>query len=467
MNLRPRLFHKLFAAIVIASFGSIVLFGAVAHWSMKRSFARYLNEARNERLDMLAARLATDYDPAQGFARLRDTPRAWRRLLRSLRDDAGPETGGPQLLPDRARHAFKLARHITLYDAERHIVAGRLPFGEATTTRPVSVDGRVVGWLGVPSLGPPGDARDRRFERRQMALLLIAALAAAVLAIPAAWWMARRLVLPIRRLGGAARALAEGDFAARVPTAGSDELGQLAQDFNLLARALEENESARRRWFADVSHELRTPLSILAGEIEAARDGVRALDMRLLDSLGAESERLGQLVEDLYLLARADIGALDFEFAPVSFADLVTQALVRFEHRLAAAGLTVGRELDAGCVVIGDRQRLAQLLENLLENCCRYVTAPGHIELTLGSVGGYARLVIEDSGPGVAHGEQARLFDPLHRGEASRSRRHGGSGLGLAICARIAHAHGGSITARAGARGGLAVVVDIPLGEHA
>ncbi len=467
MNLRPRLFHKLFAAIVIASFGSIVLFGAVAHWSMKRSFARYLNEAREERMDRLAVRLAADYDPAQGFARLRDTPRAWRRLLRSLREDAEPSAAGPPPRPGRDRHAFKLARHITLYDTEHRIVAGRLPFDEAATTRAITVDGHTVGWLGAPALGPPGDARERRFERRQMTLLLIAAFAAALLAIPAAWWMARRLVLPIRRLGGAARALAEGDFTARVPAAGSDELGQLAQDFNLLARALQENESARRRWIADVSHELRTPLSILAGEIEAARDGIRPLDARLLDSLAAESERLGKLVEDLYLLARADIGALDFEFAPVSLAPLVTQALARFEHRLAAAGLDVSSELDATCVVTGDRERLAQLLENLLENCCRYVTAPGRIEVTLGRVGAYARLVFDDSGPGVADGEHARLFDPLHRSEASRSRRHGGSGLGLAICARIAHAHGGSIAATAGARGGLAVSVDIPLREPA
>ncbi|MEQ8659568.1 MAG: ATP-binding protein, partial [Gammaproteobacteria bacterium] len=310
------------------------------------------------------------------------------------------------------------------------------------------------------------DARQRRFAERQLQLLVIAALAAGLLAIPVAWWLARRLVQPLRRLGAAARALAEGRFDARVPAGSGDELGQLAQDFNLLARALEQNESARRRWIADVSHELRTPLAILAGEIEAARDGVRPLDSRLLDSLGAESDRLAQLVEDLYLLARADIGALDFEFAPVALDALVGDALERFRHRLAAAGIDCHAALARGCRVTADRHRIAQLLENLCENCCRYVTAPGALWVTLTCVEGRARLVIEDSGPGVAAGEHARLFDLLHRGEPSRNRRHGGSGLGLAICARIAQAHGGSIGARTGAHGGLAIELELPLTEE-
>ncbi|MEQ8233375.1 MAG: HAMP domain-containing protein, partial [Gammaproteobacteria bacterium] len=340
LSLRPRLFHKLFAAIVIACFASIVLFGAVAHWSMKRSFQRYLHEERAERMETLAGTLVAQYDAEHGFAHLRDDRRAWRRLLRTLRTEreaAPAEEHDSAPAPRRPDTGFLLARHITLYDIERRIIAGRLPFAAATTTTPVVVDGHIVGWLGAPSLERPAEGRERRFAQRQLQLLLIAALVAGVLAIPVAWWLARRLVQPIRRLGAGARALAEGRFDARVPVAGGDELGQLAQDFNLLARALEENESARRRWIADVSHELRTPLSILAGEIEAARDGVRPLDMRLVESLEAESRRLAQLVEDLYLLARADIGALDFEFAPVPLDALVSAAVERFAHRLAAA----------------------------------------------------------------------------------------------------------------------------------
>jgi two-component system sensor histidine kinase BaeS len=143
----------------------------------------------------------------------------------------------------------------------------------------------------------------------------------------------------------------------------------------------------------------------------------------------------------------------------------VARALERFARRLDERGLVVAPALAPALHVLADTARLDQLLDNVLENCCRYVDSPGTVHVTLQRRDGHALLTVEDSGPGVGEAELARLFDPLQRGEASRDRRSGGSGLGLAICQRIAHAHGGRITATHAAAGGLAVAVELPLQE--
>ncbi len=245
-------------------------------------------------------------------------------------------------------------------------------------------------------------------------------------------------VAPYHRTGrGRARALASGHFETRLAARASDEIGALVDDFNVLARTLEDNESARRRWFADVSHELRTPLTIMRGELEAASDGIRPINAALVESLSQETARLAHLVDDLYQLARADIGALDYEFARASLGALLTESISHFAHRWQQAGLEYDYDIDADLCAHVDSRRILQLLENLFENSSRYTDAPGRIEITARRVNGEAELIIADSGPGVVADELPLLFEPLHRAERSRSRAHGGSGLGLAICKRI------------------------------
>ena len=180
------------------------------------------------------------------------------------------------------------------------------------------------------------------------------------------------------------------------------------------------------RWIADISHELRTPVSILQAEIEAARDGIRNVDDRLIKSLGDETARLSRLVEDLYQLARADIGTLEYVFERCPLDKIVADALDHFTERFKDAGLHYEHHLDAGITIKGDHRRLLQLFENILENCCRYVSSPGKVSIQLERVGESAEVRIDDSGPGVDVSFLEVLFEPLHRGERSRNRQFGG-----------------------------------------
>ena len=359
----------------------------------------------------------------------------------------------------------RFMRHVgpTLYDPAFQVIVGPARFDDDLIFRPISAAGRTLGYLGVLPLRRPAEPRDVRFAQRQARIMLAGAAVALLLSLVVAAWIARRLARPILELGHATRALAAGDFATRLAVQSDDEIGALVGDFNVLARTLEESESARRRWFADVSHELRTPLAIMRGELEAALDNIRAVDTVLLDSLNQEVARLTRLVDDLYHLARADIGALDYEFTRASLAALLCESLNHFDRRLQLAGIEYSYDIDRDLHAHIDQPRILQLFENLFENCVRYTDSPGRMCVTAHREANRAVITIADSAPAVADADLALLFEPLHRGERSRSRAFGGSGLGLAICKRIVLAHDGSITAAPSALGGLAITISLPL----
>lgn len=460
--MRIRLFHKLLLALETTSLASIVLFAFVAQVYLGKSFVRYINEAQAQRLEQLAETAAEHYAEHGDWRALEGNRRAWRRMMRSAaRDgDAFDERGPPR--PRPPHHPGHRPPRPSLYDGDYRLVAGDEPFREGMTLRPVTVAGQTVGWTGVPALKRPASRRDVRFAERQAAMIGIAATIAVLLSFAIAVPSARRLAGPITRIGGAARALASGRLDTRLEAKGADEIGALASDFNVLARTLEDNDAARRRWIADVSHELRTPLAVMRGELEAVRDGIRPAGAAIFDSLEQEVTRLSSLVDDLYQLARADVGALEYAFEPCRLDTLVEESLQRFAPRFEAAGLAVHPALEPGVTIEGDTRRLAQLLDNLLENCARYVDAPGEVRLVLARAGRNAELRIDDSGPAPDMTDLNALFEPLARGEQSRSRADGGAGLGLALCLRIAAAHGGTIRAERNDAGGFGIRVRLP-----
>ena len=235
--------------------------------------------------------------------------------------------------------------------------------------------------------------------------------------------------------------------------------------FHAMASSLQSLEASRRRWIAELSHEMRTPLAVLRGEVECLIDGVRPLDRSSLVSLQGEVARLTRLMDDFHQLAMSDLRALPCTFAALDAGLLVREAAERLGARADAAGLSLDCTVPPVPLRADwDRQRIDQLLANLLENSIQYTDAPGRVRLTLGADDGQtATLRVDDSAPGVPQEDLAHVFEPLYRADPSRSRQSGGSGLGLAICQAIVRSHGGSIVAQSSALGGLCVVVRLPL----
>ena len=357
-----------------------------------------------------------------------------------------------------------LQERVTLLDANGAWLAGRPPGALPLVRRAILVDGRTVGYLAVARSSGPTDALAYAFLEGLSASLwpivgagiLLSALAASLLAV--------HFRRPIGRLALGAQALADGRFDTRLPVERSDELGELAHHFNLLAARLDDAERSRRQWVADTSHELRTPLAVLRAQLEAIQDGVRQADPDHVAAMLRQVLALNRLIDELYALARADVGALDCKQERVDLWALAGEETAAFAGRFEAAGLAIelGPAQAAACV-LADPDRMRQVLRNLLENSLRYTAPGGRVALSAQAVGPRLLLTVDDSAPGVPDAAMARLGERFFRVDASRSRAGGGAGLGLALCRRLVETQGGSLAFAHSALGGLRVTVSLPL----
>lgn len=369
-----------------------------------------------------------------------------------------PVPGGP------AGVTQDLHARITLFDAADSYLAGRPPGTLPLARRPIEVDGRTVGYLGVARSHRPSDAMAYAFlSQLQHSLWLIGAVAV-VLSALAAILLARHFRRPIDDLARGAATLAAGDYGVRLPDARSDELGELARHFNALAERLDQAEAARRQWVADTSHELRTPLAVLRAQLEAVQDGVRQATPDTIDSMGRQVLALTRLIDELYALARADVGELEYRSVTLDLWELAATEAGAFAARFQAAGIALAlAEAPARSPVLADPDRMRQVLANLLENSLRYTAAGGTVRLAARIESGHIHLVLDDSAPGVPDQALARLAERFYRVDASRSREHGGAGLGLALCRRLLAAQGATFAFDHSPLGGLQVTVTMPL----
>lgn len=291
------------------------------------------------------------------------------------------------------------------------------------------------------------------------------------------WVMVRRDLRPLDEMARTAGAVAGGDLSQRVAhVAEGTEVGQLGVAFNTMIGEIElafgaraASEERLRRFLADASHELRTPLTSILGYAELFELGMRdpgdlATAMRHIRD---EASRMGLLVDDLFLLAQLD-RQRPLHFAPVDLAELA--------HRSADAVTVVVPDRRVAVVVegrvpiVGDEQRLRQVVDNLVVNAVRHSPPEGTVEIAArleggvdgadgGSDGEWAVLTVRDEGPGIDAADADRIFEPFYRADPSRARASGGVGLGLAIVKAIIEAHGGTVSVEPGPGGTFVVRV--------
>jgi signal transduction histidine kinase len=261
-----------------------------------------------------------------------------------------------------------------------------------------------------------------------------------VIAIGAAWVVAGRLLRPVRELTDSAQSITETDLSRRIPVEGDDEIAVLARTFNEMLDRLEGAFTAQRTFIDDAGHELRTPITIVRGHLELMGDDPedRAQTLALVTD---ELDRMGRIVDDLLLLAKAE--QPDFVQAEeVELSDLTTELLVKAtalgdrDWRLDACGSGTMR---------ADPQRLTQAVLNLARNAVEHTTAGAEIGLGSTRRNGEIRFWVRDTGPGIEPDERDRIFERFARGRRGRTRRSDGAGLGLAIVRAVALGHLGRV----------------------
>ncbi|MEW6278899.1 MAG: ATP-binding protein, partial [Candidatus Eremiobacterota bacterium] len=280
------------------------------------------------------------------------------------------------------------------------------------------------------------------------------------LALAASYALASGLTRPLEQVARSARRVGPHNLAERVPPLSPDEeFVQLRSALNgmlaELERAFTEQDrmlQSQRQFLADASHELRTPLANLTGTLEVAlrRDRTAEEYRVTLQQALQEAQRLARLVSDLLALSRADLAPLGLRFQPLDLGELCRGALQAWAARFEARRVQAVYRGPETAPARGDRDRLREVLDNLLDNAHRYAPEGTGLEVRLEP--GW-RIGVLDEGPGLAPEELERVFERFYRSDPSRSRASGGTGLGLPISRAIAEAHGGALRAEPGPGG--------------
>lgn len=294
--------------------------------------------------------------------------------------------------------------------------------------------------------------------------LLTAIIAAGAVATILTLTLARRILGPVSALTQAVRRMETGDLRQRVKVETTDELGVLAHAFNAMADGLARTEQLRRQLVTDVAHELRTPLTNIQGYIEALQDGVADPSPIVLDSIHEEAMLLNRLVEDLQDLALVEAGQLKLVRQAVAPADLILRAVTSMQSPAADKQIVLQVEMpEALPLVYADRERIGQVLHNLLDNAITHTPAAGKISVSARVSGPEVEVSVQDSGSGIAYQDLPNVFERFYRADRSRARATGGFGLGLAIVKQLIEAHGGRVWVRSTVGVGSTFLFTLPI----
>ncbi|HZS78975.1 MAG TPA: ATP-binding protein [Ktedonobacteraceae bacterium] len=284
------------------------------------------------------------------------------------------------------------------------------------------------------------------------------------------YWLAGFAFTPIKKMTNTVRCIEAGDLHERVPVPKArDELQTLAVTFNSMIAQLEKSFARQRRFVADAAHELRTPVAAIRSMTDIMLERETPVEreeyMTVLRDINAEAERLGRLINDLLVLARSDENEVAFEHEPVRLDQLARDVITTMEILATEKGIQLKVQADEPATVMGDEVRLIQVIMNLMDNAINYTNDGGTIRVTVKAEEENARLMVSDTGTGIAPEHLPHIFERFYRVDPARSRAAGGTGLGLAIVDWIVRAHQGSIAVESQVGKGTTFTVILPLAK--
>lgn len=293
----------------------------------------------------------------------------------------------------------------------------------------------------------------------------VALLMSVLIAMAVTGFFMRRVQRSTAAVAASARELAQGHYGARVPSPGlGAEFDELTKTVNALAQRLGDVEATRRRILTDLAHEMRTPLATIEAHLEAVEDGVRPLDEDTLAVIRTGTQRLRRLAEDVGAVTRAEEGGLESRLVPAPVSELLDAAAAGARDRYRAKRVDLSVEATTRAVVMADRERMEQVLANLLDNALRHTPSGGHVRLSARHPDArWVEIDVADNGEGIAPEHLAHIFERFYRADPARSQGPGGTGIGLTISRALVEAHGGGLSATsAGAGRGATFTIRLP-----
>ena len=435
-----RLWVKLLLGFMLVASVAVGVVAFLANRTTTAQFEIYVSQGKELRAERLAPEFATYYAQngswdgvSEWMAELVGAQHSARGQGRG-RGASGGSTTDRLLLADASGQVVA--------DSQGELVGQGLSATELDAGTAVEVDGQTVAILVVAAEGSVQESLDSEFLRQVNQSLLWGGLAAAIVALVLGLLLARQLTAPLRALTQAAHQLSQGEVP-QVVVRSQDEIGELGQAFNQMARSLTQQEVLRRNLMADIAHELRTPLTVIRGDLEAMLDGVFEATPGTLASLQEETLLLSRLVDDLRALAQAEAGQLQLAREPTDLAELLRGVVAAFDLQAESQGQSLILELPSSLPPVdADPQRVRQVVANLVSNALRHAPESGRVVVSAVRDQGKVRLSVADDGPGIAQEDLSHVFDRFWQAGKARAE---GSGLGLAIARELIRAHHGDI----------------------
>ena len=338
--------------------------------------------------------------------------------------------------------------------------------GEAFVSRaaaPVVSYGEVIGCVYLCQRDSQQAELIGEIQGRLRGISIVAGAIALLLIVVFTKALTRRITDLVRAM----RIVREGDYEYRIEPKGSDEVTELAEEFNDMSQRLQDTEELRRRFVSDASHELRTPLAsirLLSDSIVQSENMDEETMREFVTDIGSEAERLQRLTEKLMMLTKMD-SHVEQSAVPVDMQKVAESTVHLLEPLAKAKEVSISTALSEGCVIKASEDSIYQIVFNLAENAIKYNVPGGTVYICLDKADGDARLRVEDTGIGIPDGDMEHIFARFYRVDKARSREAGGSGLGLSIVHDTVEHFGGSISVAHREGGGSVFTVLFPLLE--
>jgi signal transduction histidine kinase len=444
---------------------SVAVFGAVfARLSTVKEFEQLVV---NRTLDEFVQRVIVFYDTygtVQGFSKASN----WNTRIPRWLENPFPSNGNTLPINQRMPipNIFTLVDHngIVVFPSGDHQLGKQLQKKEISRGTIIEYNNELIGVVIITGDMPFIDKRDEQYLRRIDQTSIRAAFVAMLVAVLMAIFFGQSLTHPISELTHAIQEMSKGNLQQRVPVRSKDELGQLAESFNQMSRDLGRAIQARQQMTADIAHDLRTPLTVIAGYIEALRDGVLKPSPERFETLHNEVQILQRLVSDLRTLSLADAGELKLQQQIIHPNDLLQRIKSSYQHTTSSKGIDLNLELEENCPTIFiDVERMIQAIGNLVTNAIEYTPEGGMITLVSSHDEKNVSLHVIDTGEGIPPETIQNIFNRFYRGDNARSNKNGETGLGLAIAQSIVKAHGGEIQVKSEVGVGSEFTISIPI----
>lgn len=408
----------------------------------------------------------------------------WPFPMATARLDSSPQLADEQWLPEDFTSLFEGTEapwHYIVWDRDG-VVLQHSPFApkvqfenlykgwNSTPVQKVRSRGLIREVIHCTSFGNHvlvGHSIEENIASQHSAGWLLAACGWAVLTlgVVGGGWLSGRTLRPLTTMSGTAKSISVENLSQRIDLAETDsELGQLALVLNQTFDRLQSAFEHQLRFTADASHELRTPLAVILSQSELTLSKPRSSDEYrvALETCQRAGRRMRSLIDSLLLLARFDAGHPDLRRGLVDLAEIANESVELLRPLADERQITLSSEV-LPMPMVGDRDRLGQVVTNLLANAIRYNQEGGRVDVRVERVNGHAIVSVSDNGIGIPTEELPHIFDRFYRVDKARTRAEGGTGLGLAICQSVVEAHGGQITARSQPEHGTTLEVRLPL----